>query len=924
MSERVVSRGAEEQALVDFLDAAPEQPRALVVEGDAGIGKTTLWLDAVARARDRGFRVLTSRAAAAESVLAYTGLADLFGDVEESIRSDLPGPQRQGLDAALLCGRDHAPDTDARAVAAAVVAVIERLAAQGPLLVAIDDLQWLDTSTANAVSFAARRIPRGAALLCTTRTGQVAWRVQLPNPDAVHRIRVRPLTVGELQQVLMIRLGVSFARPMLLRIHEIAGGNPFFALEPAREVGTKRVSQLSLPSSLSELVDSRISRVGVGAEDPLLAAACLPDPTVEMVAQASDTTPNRLIELLSEAEEQAVVTIDGHRIQFTHPVLAHGVYTGATPRRRRDMHRRLADLVTEPELRARHLALSAAIAEPQIVEALDAAADIARARGAPAAAAELIELAIGLGADEPSRRIRCAAYHFNAGNGVQARTLLERTLEQPAQPERRAEARRLLGLWSLLDGSSQDATHLLESALADAGDDLALRAQILVPLAFAQLNVHQLDNAARCVQAAVRSAMRCGQSPLLSQALSMRVLIHFLLGRGVDKHDLRHALELEDARAPISALLRASVQNAQLLVGTGQLEQARRELRAIRQRYIERGEESELMIVAFHGGLSEIWLGDFADAALIAEDAMERALLLEGDLPRSVALMLRALVAAYAGQELDARADASEALAICQRCDSPQLVTVWPITTLGFLEVSLGNYQAAIAALEPLLANILTTPEATEIFVAPFVPDAAEALIGVGRLEEAEGLIEALESNGRRLDRPWMLALGMRCRAMLLAGRGEVKAATSTAELAMAQHDRLPMPFERARTQLLLGQLQRRQRHREAATATLGEALQTFERLGTTLWAGRAKGELARGMSGRRRAEGLTPSEQRVAELAVTGMTNRDIASALFISPKTVEVNLSRIYHKLNIHSRVELYRALNSLRTAPSPENFR
>ena len=184
-------------------------------------------------------------------------------------------------------------------------------------------------------------------------------------------------------------------------------------------------------------------------------------------------------------------------------------------------------------------------------------------------------------------------------------------------------------------------------------------------------------------------------------------------------------------------------------------------------------------------------------------------------------------------------------------------------------------------------------------------------MIQLGRLDEAEPLIDTLERNGARLDRPWMLAVGMRCRAMLQAAHGDLSTATTTAELAMTQHQRLPMPFERARTQLLLGQLQRRQRHRDAATATLHEAQQTFHQLGTTLWADRAAAELARGTSGRRRAEGLTPSEQRVAELAVSGMTNRDIAATLFISPKTVEINLSRIYRKLNIRSRIELYKAL-------------
>jgi DNA-binding NarL/FixJ family response regulator len=204
-------------------------------------------------------------------------------------------------------------------------------------------------------------------------------------------------------------------------------------------------------------------------------------------------------------------------------------------------------------------------------------------------------------------------------------------------------------------------------------------------------------------------------------------------------------------------------------------------------------------------------------------------------------------------------------------------------------------------------------PDATEIIGASYLPEAIEAMVGLGRLDDAEPLIDTLERNGRRLDRAWMLATALRCRAMLLAARGDLAAATSTAELAMTEHRRLAMPFESARTELLLAQLQRRQRQREAAATTLRDALETFEDLGAQLWAERAKTELARGISGRQSPDGLTPSEQRVAELAVSGMTNRDIAAALFISPKTVEVNLSRIYRKLKIRSRMELHRALES-----------
>ena len=191
--------------------------------------------------------------------------------------------------------------------------------------------------------------------------------------------------------------------------------------------------------------------------------------------------------------------------------------------------------------------------------------------------------------------------------------------------------------------------------------------------------------------------------------------------------------------------------------------------------------------------------------------------------------------------------------------------------------------------------------------MAAFIPDAVEALIHVGRLADAEPLIDKLERNGSRLDRAWMLALGSRCRAMLLAAHGDLDAATQAAQRAMVEHSRLPMPFERARTQMLLGQLQRRQRQTDIATATLREALSAFETMGVALWGERARAELARTKFGPGGTTGLTPSEQRVAELAASGMTNRDVAAALFISPKTVEVNLSRIYRKLGIHSRAEL-----------------
>ncbi|MDT5323168.1 MAG: hypothetical protein QOF25_320, partial [Mycobacterium sp.] len=619
-----------------------------------------------------------------------------------------------------------------------------------------------------------------------------------------------------------------------------------------------------------------------------------------------------VVELLEDAESQGIVGIDGHRLRFAHPLLARGVYTGAAPGRRRRMHRHLAGIVEEPELQARHLALAATSGDQQTIDALDAAAEMARIRGAPAAAAELLDLARGLGGDTPERRIRRARHHFDAGNTGRARDLLEETIDQLAPGALRAEALSLLGFVQLFDDSFVDAAGVLKRALDEAGDNLALRTRLLITLSYARYNAGQFSAAARSIDDAVTHAERLGQPHPWSQALSMRVTLRFLRGDGLDESSLARAVELEDHHADIPMAFRPIMQNAMMLAWTGRLDEAHHELASIRRRCIERGEENELMFVAVHSVLLEIWRGNFTDATLIGEDTMERALQLGGDVPLFVAMTIRAALATFAGRESEARRDTSEALAASQRCGA-NLLVVWTLTTLGFLEVSLGNYDSALIAVGPLLSHLDAAPNATEIPAASFVPDAVEALIQLGRLADAEPVIDTLERNGARLDRAWMLAVGARCRAMLLAAQGDVDAAMQTAQRAMTEHDRLPMPFERARTQLLVGQLQRRLRQRDAAAATLREVLETFESLGTPLWAERARAELGRINVGVSRTTGLTPSERRVAELAASGMTNRDVAAELFISPKTVEANLSRIYRKLGIHSRAELGRQMGS-----------
>jgi len=914
----VVSRPAE--AATDFLTSASAGPRALVVEGEPGIGKTTLWSAVVQQAAARGFRVLSARPAAAESVLAYASLADLLRDVEQAAFADLPYPQRHAIDGVLLRADAAAEPTDRRAVAAGFLSVIEGLASEAPVLLAIDDLQWLDPSSVHVLAFAARRLSGAVGILAAVRTevdgrGGASW-LQLSDDDAVERICLHPLTVGALHAVVSERLGQSLPRPTMVRIHEISGGNPLYALELARAVagGTTDIEN-SLPTTLAELVRARTGGLDDDVHDVLLAAASASAPTVELLARAVGAEAATVTRALEVAEGKGIVGIDGNRIRFAHPLLAMGLYADAVPARRREMHRRLAEVVEEPEPAARHLALAATTADPATLQCLDEAAEMARMRGAPAAAAELVELAVGLGGDTPLRRIRSARHHFDAGDPGRAKAVLVKTIAALKSGRLLAMALFLMALVHLSDDSFLEAAGLLERGLDEIGDDLALRVQTLVTLAFVRINTGQFTGAAESIELAVIDAERLGHGQLLSHALAMRVTVGMFRGDGLDEHCLRQALKLEDPNAAVPLFLRASTQNALLLAWAGQLDKAHDEMGDIRRRCIERGEENELAFLAFHSALIEIWRGNFTEATQIAEDTMERAHQLGGDQPLFVALTIRATLAACAGRVEDARDDAAEALAAGLRSNSHTRLD-WPITTLGFLEVSRGDYAAALNVLQPLLSRLDAAPDSAEIMVADFVPDAVEALIQLGRLAEAEPLIERLERNGRRLDRAWMLAIGARCRAMLLSASGDLNAATSTAWQAIAEHERLPMPLERARTQLLLGQIQRRQRRKEAAAETLREALTAFEEMGIPLWADRVRAELARCVTVPRRPTELTPAERRVAELAASGMTNRDVASALFVSPKTVEVNLSRVYRKLGIHSRAELGRHMGHTET--------
>ncbi len=925
MAPGAMVRDAESRAVTEFLTRVRSGPAGVIFEGEAGIGKTTAWVEAVRRAGEAGYRVLSARTSEAEARLTFTTLADLLDGVEPAPIERLPPVQRAALDRVLLRDRDGPATTDERVVAAAFHAVLESVAEQTPVVVAIDDLQWLDAASQLAVGYAVRRLRGPVGILTTARTGdpncpEPDW-LQLPDPGASIRLRLAPLSLGAMHNVLAAQLGHTLPRSAIARIHQISGGNPFFAVELARgldEPGTDHAP--ALPDSLAAVVARRLGTVSDTTNRLLLAAACVAGPEVADLARLARASVEQVIELLEEAEDRGIVTFSDNRVQFTHPLLSHGVYSRATSRQRRDMHRSLAAITEHPELRARHLALAAVNPDPATLDALDAAAADAAARGAPSAAAELLDLAIALDGTDPVRLLRAAELHFRAGALTEANRLLDTVLATVPPGILRAAGLLLKGaVYGYRDGLAR-AVGVLSEGVREAGDNPALRLQGLLLLSLAVGLAGDLEGSVNHARQAVADAEMLGIPSLRSQALTLLVQVSFIHGLGTQHDALQTALELEQPDGAAAATLQASAAQAVNYAWTGRLPEARERMAAIARRCMERGSDFDAVWTSEFLTMIALWQGHYGEAARVADEATERAALIEGQLPDLIALICRTAVAAHTGRVDDTRRMAKAAIDLAHG-SGVHFAAISPTTSLAFLEVSLRNYDAALAVVGPLLATF-DADHGTEIMVGGWLPEAIEALVRTGRTDEAEPLIAALLTNGVRLDRPWMRAAGARGRATLLAALGDLESAEHAVGRALADHDRVPMPFEKARTQLLLGQIQRRRRRRGTATATLHEALSIFETLGSPLWAERTRAELARLQGGSSVAAALTPAERRVAELAAAGRSNREIAAELFVSPKTVEVNLSRVYRKFGIRSRAQLFATINGPDADKSREN--
>lgn len=909
MTAAIVGRERELAEIERFLAASRSRPSGLVLRGEAGMGKTTLWAAAVERARTNGGRVLECRPAPAERQLAFTALGDLFLDVADDVLPALPSPQRRALEVALALAEAGGEPPDARMIANACASALRHLARSGPLLVAIDDVQWLDPASAAALAFATRRLARETAgLLVAQRveSEEATTPLQLERSYAdLELLEIGPLTVGAITRLLRTRLEVALSRPLLHRVYETSGGNPFYALELGRALvrhgPVDPGGPLPVPTTLDTLVRQRLADLSPAVQDTLAIVAALADASTDVVALASEHG-----EAIDEAVASGVLQVSGRKLRFTHPLLASAVYASLGPTQRRLVHARLAGIVADPEERAHQLALATVRPDEGVAAAIEQATVLAEARGAPRAAADLLERAIELTPtwERTARRRRLARLvdlSVVEGDVERAATLAENLVEGAA-PEERLDALALLATVRLSEGRRPEVAALVDEILATSGPDERARAVALI--LSATVDVRRLGRPETLARGreAVAIGERIGDPDVVRDALVGVAIDAAWLGEPFVE-DVERAAAMGPVRGifPVGHRSESVASIVRMLFGD-ELSSTRPALEA-RYREALASESAEAQAEAL-STLSE--LERRAGRLELAAEHGTAGLELGDVYLRATLCFMTGFARALEGHLDVAKQLAREGLDVVDQAPAnARILLGWLQGAIGLLR---GAYDDAVTHLLelPPLADELGIRNPTPI---QFQPDLVEALLGAGRVDEAAEVAAIFDERSRAVGHTWALAAAHRCQGLVLAARGANAAALEELDEAVRLSGSIgeERPLEHARALLAHGSVLRRARRRRDAREALERAVEIFDARGARPWAKNARDELAR-ISGRAPSRGeLSETERRVAELVVEGLSNKEVAARLFVTPRTVEAHLTRIYAKLGVRSRAEL-----------------
>ena len=914
-----IVRLSEWQRVREFAIGTRAAPAVLAIEGEAGAGKSTLWRAGVEAAADAGHRVLRSEPAEAEAGLSFAGLSDLLTGVLPEVGAEIPGPQREALEVALLLRPAVGEAPTAHAVGLAALAGLRACVSAGPVLVAIDDVQWLDEASLDALVFALRRLASGpSSVLLAARSEAPAdpltagapapplrWRELLTARHTAEEIGLAPLDLWQIQNLLPRTVTAAQVRLVARQ----SRGNPFWAIQIAADLDSAKAPVPELARALTRRLTSSLSTDAAEVLATVAAAGRIGVPeALAVLGYLKDPAG-----ALDAAILAGVVVETGDRITVAHPLIGAAAVESLPPGRRVRLYRVLAAASPNPERYAHFAALAAGPEpDPAVADALDAAAAAAHARAASAAAGQFAAQAVRFTpeADGPAlvrRRIRAAELLRRAGDFAGTLEHLEvLDLDQLATADLERALPLLLDTTDTVRGA-EAASVIVTDTAGRAGDEPRRRALVL---ALASDVVYGIRGGKRTAAAeSIRYAEEAGDvaAPALHRALINLVIAKVTDAEGLDSRLLGRAAALE---ASLSSLQLHDT--ADLCCGlwaryVEDLDTARAALRRCIARARDISDDFELWIFFAYLAMTEELAGDLAAAAAALQAADElaswhdwppnpwqlepycRLMIARGDLDGALGT---------AGQLLPDREGATLAARYIAACIGGE-VSAWradPAAAVRHFELAAGCADASEWA-DPGVRNLLDAA-------------LAEAYVAVGRPQEARRISSWLRGVGERLGRPTLTGCADRIDALAAAQDGDLDRAAESARAAVAAHEASPLSQELARSLLVLGRIERRRKARKQSRGALTRARALAVEIGHRPLLAQIDQELPRTAPARSGTE-LTAAEQRVAGLIAKGATNREAAAELFISVRTVETHVASIYRKLGVRTRAELARKL-------------
>jgi DNA-binding CsgD family transcriptional regulator len=903
-------RDAERALIGALLDAArASRSGTLVLRGEPGVGKTALLEDARERAAD--MHVLTARGVESESELPFAGLHQLTRPALHLIER-LPGPQAGALQGAL--GLAERAGDDRFLISAACLTLLAELAERRPVLCLIDDAQWLDRSSTDALLFVARRLDaEGVVMLFAAREGDV----HSFEARGLSDLELRGLDAEAAAAVIAHGADGDVAPSVRDLVIEQAHGNALAlvelpsALSAAQLAGTESLPDaLPLPRDVERLFRERVSRLPEATQRLLSLIAADDTGLLEPLMRAAEAL-GIPADALSAAEHAGLVSVDGPSVNLRHPLVRSAVYHGLSSSERRGAHLALADALDEdrePDQRAWHLAAAAVGPDSAVADELEDTAERARLRSGHAAAASALERAAELSVDSASearRMVAAANAAWHAGQPERATALLDRVTPVISDAWLRADVDHLRGVIQFWCGALLDACAILNAGARAAAPRHPRKALEMLFDAGEAAGVAgdfgRVAEVARHAGSLPRSESR-EDAFLVDLQVAMASLLEGKSARNVPLA-IDVIAQAEDHDEP-RWLMRAA--GCAGLIGDEATEAA------LLRRAVSLARTSGAVDMLSHALVFVTVTGLLGGRYGVAAEAMEGLTLArEAGLPNAATVHLAALswLAAVKGEDGECRTCAREVneSARIHGAGFANAIAEWGV---ALLDLSRGHADDAVTR---LAAVSEARPGVGHAFVAlASAADLVEACVRAGRDDAARAAYVGLDGFARTGAPAWALALAARCRALL----SQDAAAVTEREFAEALrlHSEANRPFDRARTELLLGEHLRRRRRRVESREHLRAALEAFEALGAAPWADRARAELrASGETARKREPStltqLTPQELQVARFVAQGLSNKEVAAQLFLSPRTIDAHLRSVFAKLDITSRTQLAR---------------